>query len=352
MLRLAVSDPGPPITAAQRERLFRPFSQLEQSEAGGGAGLGLAICQALATLLGGQIGCDPTHGRGKAFWLSLPLAEAAAAPSAHARPEAPARRRVRARVLVAEDVRAGQEVIAAMLRREGHAVELADDGAAAIRLAATRPFDIVLMDVHMPGTNGLEATRRIRALGGPASRVPVLALTANVSREDRQQCLRGGHERPARQADRAGGVHGRDPAPCGRLPRPCADAWTRPPAPVPAEPEPELDLPRIRRLCDELPPGVFGALVADCLDDLRARLPALAAALAARDCTAATASAHAMAGVAESYGMRSLGARLRRIMDAARSGQAEAAAAAGEGVETHLAAAEQALRAALTPETA
>ncbi len=88
-----------------------------------------------------------------------------------------------------------RELLEEMLGRHGHAVLLAEDGAAAVELAARERFDVVLMDVQMPVMDGMEATRRIRRLPPPAGAVPILALTANVMASERERYLAAGMDR-------------------------------------------------------------------------------------------------------------------------------------------------------------
>ena len=355
VLCLALRNAGRLIADADRERLFRPFSQLTDARAGTGAGLGLAICQQLTTLLGGRIGFRAADGDNE-FWITLPLAGMAGVEPEIGAPRPGRRRTARARVLLAEDVPANRMVIATLLRREGHAVEAAGDGEAAVVLAAARPFDIIFMDINMPGMGGIEATRRIRALPGPVRRVPILALTANIAPDEQQRCREAGMDdalpKPAERAALAEAVqrhfHGRGPD--GRWPDPHLLAPAAVEA-IPARPDdgPALDADYIARLSAELPSGLFAGLVESCLADLRERLPALEAALAAGDCDTAAAVAHAMAGVAASYGIVRLADRLRLVLTAARTRDAAMATGFGQGLGAELAEAESAFRAMLTP---
>ena len=94
----------------------------------------------------------------------------------------------RTRILLVEDILANQLVTATLLRREGHLVDIASSGPEAITAMGSRPYDLVLMDIFMPGMSGMDTTRRIRAMGGPCAKVPIIALTANVCPEDSAIC--------------------------------------------------------------------------------------------------------------------------------------------------------------------
>ncbi len=201
-VEFVVQDTGIGIPEAALPRLFAQFSQVDGSIARrfGGSGLGLAICQRLVARMGGKIVVESREGEGSCFHFRIRLPKAAAAV------EAPTVMPVQAggvrRVLVAEDDPIGQIVIVGMLQRLGHTVEVAGNGVAAVAAAREGGFDAILMDMMMPEMNGLEATRAIRALDGPASRVRIIALTANALPEDAQRCREAGMDdvltKPAR----------------------------------------------------------------------------------------------------------------------------------------------------------
>ncbi len=205
LLRFDVRDTGIGIPAEARSHLFTSFTQADSSISRrfGGTGLGLAISKRLVELMDGEIGVDSEPGRGSRFWFTLPFADADAAPAtAAAAPDIAARSLA---VLLAEDNPVNRTVAERILTAAGHRVTAVCDGAAAVEALRDGAFDLVLMDVHMPGMDGFEATRRIRALPGAAARIPIFALTANVLAGDEERCVRAGMDgylpKPFRPSD-------------------------------------------------------------------------------------------------------------------------------------------------------
>jgi signal transduction histidine kinase/CheY-like chemotaxis protein len=196
MLCYEVADTGIGIPADALGRLFERFSQADGSTARryGGSGLGLAISRQLVRLMGGDIAVASEPGKGSRFGFAVrcPLAadgRCAPCPAASAR-EIPAA--AAARILVVEDNEVNQLLITRMLARRGHVVQLARDGEQALRRLEREPFDLVLMDVHLPGMDGVAATRRIRQMRAPRCRVPIIALTADAMMGDRDRYLAAG----------------------------------------------------------------------------------------------------------------------------------------------------------------
>ncbi|UVL64056.1 response regulator [Pseudomonas sp. B21-032] len=177
-LRVSVRDNGIGIAAPVQGRIFDRFVQASDAVARryGGTGLGLAICKHLVELLGGRIGLESVEGQGSCFWFELQLQAAAA--------EAPALLPAAAvqalDILVVEDVELNREVVRGLLQRDGHRLWMAEDGEQALELCAQRRFELILLDVHLPGISGVELCRQIRRTPGPNRACRILALTASV----------------------------------------------------------------------------------------------------------------------------------------------------------------------------
>jgi CheY-like chemotaxis protein len=192
-VRFAVTDSGIGISPESQRRIFERFTQADSSTARkyGGTGLGLAICKQLVELMDGRIGLDSAPGRGSTFWFEVPLVAARAPDAPGDAEQAPAGSRP-LQVLLADDNAINRDYMTTLLGKAGHRVHAVGDGRAALEAARAQVYDVVLMDVHMPGMDGIEATRRIRDLPGKASGVPIIALTANAMRGDRERYLAAG----------------------------------------------------------------------------------------------------------------------------------------------------------------
>jgi signal transduction histidine kinase/ActR/RegA family two-component response regulator len=192
-VRFTVTDTGVGVPDDMINRLFKPFSQLDSSttRAFGGAGLGLAIAKALVEQMGGQIGVSTGLAHGAAFWFEIPAIPATAAETGEDE-EADEAEGLSARVLLVDDHASNRELGVTVLRLLGCEVEVAEDGRQAVAALQTGLFDLILMDVHMPHMDGIEATRAIRKLGGEAARTPIIAMSADVTPEMTKRCLQAG----------------------------------------------------------------------------------------------------------------------------------------------------------------
>ena len=198
-LRFAVSDTGIGIAHELQPRLFEEFwtRSLGTIYGATGSGLGLAISRRLVDLLGGTIGFVSEPGAHSCFWFDLLLAQPTAGDLAreHRRRAQPAHLtpgvgvRLVGRVLLAEDNTSNQWIGKAMVAKLGLNVDVVANGREALEAVRSRPYDLVLMDIGMPEMDGIEATKAIRALPGPAARLPIIAMTAHVLHSERENIL-------------------------------------------------------------------------------------------------------------------------------------------------------------------
>ena len=225
---ISITDQGPGIPEQEISRLFKPFARASVKSTAGekSTGLGLMITKRIVEGHGGRIWVESELGRGSTFTFTLPVAPVAehspapvslgssTPPQPVSRSEpggqpgttggteakpvpAPAPRPVvqgtPLRILIAEDNVLNQKVLVHLLKSMGYGADVAENGALAVTAASSRPYDLVLMDVRMPEMDGLEATRRIRALPS-ARKTHIYALTAGVAPDEQQQCLDAGME--------------------------------------------------------------------------------------------------------------------------------------------------------------
>jgi signal transduction histidine kinase/AmiR/NasT family two-component response regulator/HPt (histidine-containing phosphotransfer) domain-containing protein len=195
-LRIQVADSGCGIPADRVHAIFDAFTQADETTTRryGGTGLGLAIAKQLASLMGGEIGVESVMGKGSTFWFTIrvPVANSPAA-SEHSR-EGMESRRFSGRVLLVDDNPVNVEVGVALLETLGVSVVAAESGEGAVAISAKGGFDLILMDCHMPGVDGFEATQVIRhtELERGEQPCPIVALTANVTANCRQRCQEAG----------------------------------------------------------------------------------------------------------------------------------------------------------------
>ena len=195
-LMFRVTDTGIGIASEDLERIFQSFTQADSSTTRqfGGSGLGLTITRQLVEQMGGRMGVDSTPGLGSSFWFSLPfdLAQASEPDLAMALAPPASPLATNAHVLVAEDNVTNQLVAKGLLEACGCHVDVVSDGQAAAAEWATGTYAAIFMDCNMPGVDGLEATRRIRASEPAGQRVPIIAMTASSDAALLEQCYAAG----------------------------------------------------------------------------------------------------------------------------------------------------------------
>ncbi|HEY7501059.1 MAG TPA: two-component regulator propeller domain-containing protein [Vicinamibacterales bacterium] len=194
MLHFQVRDSGIGIPASKRAHIFEAFKQADSSTTRrfGGTGLGLSISMRLVQGMGGRLWVESEEGKGSTFHFTVRAgipAAAQQAPAIASRPGVPAS----LKILLADDNRVNQRVAVALLSRDSHTVTVVDNGQAAVDAALSAEFDVILMDVEMPGMSGLEATAAIRAHeAGTGKHVTIVAMTAHAMQGDRDRCLASG----------------------------------------------------------------------------------------------------------------------------------------------------------------
>ncbi len=194
-LEIVVTDTGIGMTSETTSRLFTAFEQADNSISRqyGGTGLGLSISRKLAVMMGGDITVESEVGKGSSFAVSFPATLSKAQPPSDVESAAIDTDSGRPlRILVAEDNPANQRIVDLFLSPIGADLTFAGDGLEAVHAAGLTGFDVILMDIQMPRMDGLEASRRIRASGGPNASVPIIALSANVFERVRQAAAAAG----------------------------------------------------------------------------------------------------------------------------------------------------------------
>lgn len=194
-LRFSVKDSGPGLSVEDQRELFQAFHRFKSSANGSsGTGLGLAISKSLVELMGGAIGVQSAPGVGSTFWFDVPVEHAAAGASEVHVEEASAAfsPRPRAKVLVADDSATNRKLMGFLLASAGIDTAEAEDGEQVVAMMAARRFDLVLMDIRMPGIDGIEATRRIRTMDDERRHTPIVALTAHALPDEREEFILAG----------------------------------------------------------------------------------------------------------------------------------------------------------------
>jgi CheY-like chemotaxis protein len=186
-----LTDSGIGMSAAELKTLFRPFAQASAdiSRRYGGAGLGLTFVKRIAKAMGGDLTVKSMRGRGSTFRLTVLTDAADAAADADTAARKPGRPLT---LLCAEDNPYGRVITNTILGELGHRADFVESGEAAIEAASRGGYDAVLMDVTLSGIDGLEATRRIRALAGDAGRVPVIGISGRARSDDEEAARAAG----------------------------------------------------------------------------------------------------------------------------------------------------------------
>ena len=349
-MRFCVRDTGIGIPTEKLEAIFGEFSQLDASTTRryGGTGLGLVIARRLARMMGGDlsVASELNSGSEFSFTLRLPEASASAAPDNHAAlpPAAICTRRLH--VLLAEDNVVNQEVAAAMLRKRGHDVDVVNNGieaVSAVNAAAPGAFDVILMDVHMPGMDGLAATAAIRTVPGWAT-TRIIALTADAMTGQRETYLQAGMSgylsKPFKSRELFAIVEQRD------------DAAAVPSTDNAAQPvrHPPVDVVGFRSTMNEAGAGsaVDGILDGFILDAPR-RSAALVAAIASGAGIDIQSAAHAYKSAAGTIGAHRLAGLLLTMEQAGREGRVDDATQLSAAVQQETDAAITYLREAGAP---
>jgi two-component system, sensor histidine kinase len=307
MLDFAVTDTGIGMDAAMQSRLFQRFMQGDESPSrhAGGTGLGLEISRDLARLMGGDIAARSELGVGSTFTVSLPLPGVSSPALTLNQNHSVDARSVRPlRVLVAEDHPVNRAYMEAVLEKLGHQAVFTSDGNSAVQAvqhqAADQLFDIVLMDLHMPGMDGFSAARAIRAMPGQQGRVPIVALTADAFQE-------------ARELARSAGMDGflTKPAHLPQL-RDALNRYSGAAAAAPAHPtiamarlsdEALIDNTTAADLCQALSNAQYADLLASYFESQVHALADLREAATARDANRLNEQAHALKGASLSLGL-------------------------------------------------
>jgi signal transduction histidine kinase/CheY-like chemotaxis protein len=320
MIGFAIADTGIGIPSDVLPRLFENFEQGDNSTARryGGTGLGLSICRQLVQLMGGDITVESDQGKGSTFRfvITLPVADLPRVIEDRSTASELVGSSRRLRVLLAEDNTVNQKVGVAMLAQLGHHVDAVCNGLEALHAVQTLPYDLVLMDVEMPEMDGLEATRRIRALPGRVARIPIVAVTAFAMRGDAERSRAAGMDdhlcKPIRRREFI--------ALLGRISDSIKKEETRRRAMVPGR-ETGIDQLRLAELEQAVGSGRMQALVSEFALDARRLLGLITQAATSSDRAALGRSAHMLASTLRNLGCNALADTAAEAEVEARGGE-------------------------------
>ncbi|ACQ93003.1 Hpt sensor hybrid histidine kinase [Tolumonas auensis DSM 9187] len=301
MMIFHISDTGIGISESDQQRLFQEFSQVDTNldRRFGGSGLGLAIAARLVMLMGGKIGCHSVAGIGSTFWFTLPAKTNGVV---HEQNIADDSGLLPVNVLLVEDSLTNQMVATAMLEKTGCQITIANDGYESLEKVRQAEFDVVLMDVSMPGMDGLEATRRIRAMGGRYLTLPILAMTAHAFAHDREACLEAGMNDYLSKPLQREQLYSLLKKWALNNDKGMVPEVVPPPVAMIGTTNPILDDRIIQTLLNDTSPDLFKQLVVIFLQESREHFDAMALSIPQGDLVAAAKSAHAVKSSAGALG--------------------------------------------------
>ena len=306
-VRLEVQDTGIGIPPDVRDQLFQPFSQGDPSVTRryGGTGLGLIISKRLVNAMGGDIGVENRPDGGSSFWVRLPMEEG----SINEVPQMAVTIRPLATplsVLLVEDEETNQEVALGMLEQMGCIATLVEGGQEALDAVSRHPFDLVFMDVQMPGMDGWEATRRIRNLSDPhKAALPIVAMTAYAMKADANRCYEAGMDgfmtKPLLFEKLSEILHSIEEGRASRPTARTADEMGDPPAGSRI-----LDTGKLKKLQSDLSSDRFTKVVNACLTSMDQSGRSFQKAFEQQDARKMARQAHKLKGTAGSCGLDKL----------------------------------------------
>jgi len=345
-LQVSVTDTGAGLTKKDAGKLFASYVQasVEVARKYGGTGLGLAISRHLAELMGGQIYLESRRGKGSTFTLSLDLDVGSEKDVIVSLPKTDQSQDLAfaPRVLLADDNAMNRKVAVGLMRKVASDITVAENGKQVLeQLAEQGPFDIVLLDMHMPVMDGIEATRRIREIEGPASKLPIIGLTAAATRLEIETCIEAGMNDVVTKPI--------DPKllneAVGRLIANAepVDASHRPPAPVIAGKVEILDRAVVEQIGEDHGEEAIAEFIALFRQMAPEAVEKFTAAAEDSDLRVMTFHAHDLKSAAAIIGLRRLSTLCREVELAGSDKRIDDARALGAGIQNALADAEEAL---------
>lgn len=330
MIEFAVMDSGIGMTSEQLRRIFQPFVQADETTTRrfGGTGLGLAISKRLVEAMGGSVRVTSMPGEGSVFLVRIPAT--VCEPPAYAdesEPDEPAERETR-RVLLAEDNPINRMLVERILEQDGHEIVSVPDGRLALMEVAEMGlrsgdnpmgYDLVLMDMHMPEIDGPEATRAIRALGGPASTIPIIGLSADAMSEQMDQHMASGLDgyltKPLDQA-KLRAVVSRTRVNAAAAPATQTVAF---PIPAPSIDDGLIDENQIEEIREVVGEQMLSELLAAFCRDVRTEFDRVMEACAGTDRSVLGAASHTLRGLAGNLGAARVSELAAELEEAAKS---------------------------------